>query len=132
MDSDRVDSPNSSSYGCTDPHPNATDHIQRRLIITLAICTAFMAVEAIGGYLSGSLAIISDAAHLLSGIPSIQLKTIAHILIRHCRVFGELVHNGAGKAATFEEIHLRPAPGGDCWSAPVDKHSLAGHWVAHF
>jgi Co/Zn/Cd efflux system component len=38
-------------------------------VITLAICTVFMAIELIGGYLSGSLAIISDAAHLLSGTP---------------------------------------------------------------
>lgn len=58
------------SYICKTTHPfGNNDHKnQRRLLLTLVICTTFMLIELIGGYLSGSLAIMSDAAHLLSGI----------------------------------------------------------------
>lgn len=40
---------------------------QTRLILALILCATFMVVELVAGYLSGSLAIITDAVHLLSG-----------------------------------------------------------------
>lgn len=39
----------------------------RKLYIAIGLCTLFMTVELIGGYLANSLAIVSDAVHLLSG-----------------------------------------------------------------
>lgn len=39
----------------------------RRLLAAIVFCTVFMVVEIVGGFFSGSLAIITDAAHLLSG-----------------------------------------------------------------
>lgn len=38
----------------------------RKLWIVSAICLVFMVIEIIGGYLASSIAIMSDAAHLLS------------------------------------------------------------------
>lgn len=39
----------------------------RKLYIAITLCAVFMAVEIVGGYLANSLAIMSDAVHLLSG-----------------------------------------------------------------
>ncbi len=44
-----------------------TNKSLRKLYIAIGLCTFFMVVELIGGYLANSLAIISDAVHLLSG-----------------------------------------------------------------
>ncbi|XP_059611214.1 proton-coupled zinc antiporter SLC30A2-like [Phlebotomus argentipes] len=50
-------------------HPTAdlqSIKAQKQLLIATVICTIFMIAELIGGYLAGSLAVITDAAHLLS------------------------------------------------------------------
>lgn len=39
----------------------------KKLYIAIALCTVFMVAEILGGILSNSLAIITDAVHLLSG-----------------------------------------------------------------
>lgn len=39
----------------------------RKLYLAIGLCTLFMTVELLGGYLANSLAIISDAVHLISG-----------------------------------------------------------------
>lgn len=38
-----------------------------KLYLAIGLCTFFMAIELFGGYLANSLAIMSDAVHLLSG-----------------------------------------------------------------
>lgn len=40
-----------------------------KLKIAIVICALFISIEITGGLLSHSLALISDATHLLSGIP---------------------------------------------------------------
>ncbi|MER7676696.1 cation diffusion facilitator family transporter [Streptomyces sp. NPDC096934] len=49
----------------------------RWLATALALITAFMAVEVVVGVLAGSLALISDAAHMLTDAASIVLSLIA-------------------------------------------------------
>jgi len=44
------------------------DIIRKRLIIATVLCFAFLLVEVVGGLLSKSLAILSDAAHLLADL----------------------------------------------------------------
>jgi solute carrier family 30 (zinc transporter), member 2 len=39
----------------------------RKLYLAIVLCTIFMIIELVGGYLANSLAIISDAVHLLTG-----------------------------------------------------------------
>lgn len=46
--------------------PRDTRGYQRTLFISFLIITAYMFVEAIGGWLTGSLALLSDAGHMLS------------------------------------------------------------------
>ncbi|MET8411675.1 cation diffusion facilitator family transporter [Streptomyces sp. NPDC005195] len=50
---------------------------RRWLAIALTLITAFMAVEVVVGVLAGSLALLSDAAHMLTDAASIVLSLIA-------------------------------------------------------
>jgi cobalt-zinc-cadmium efflux system protein len=50
---------------------------RRRMSVALAINVALLLVEAVGGILTGSLAVLADAGHLLSDVGSIVLALIA-------------------------------------------------------
>lgn len=46
------------------------EDVQRRLKLASILCFTFLAVEVVGGLISGSLAVLSDAAHLSSDLMS--------------------------------------------------------------
>jgi len=46
---------------------------QRRLLIVLGVTSVYLITELIGGYLTGSLALLSDAVHLLTDIAALCL-----------------------------------------------------------
>jgi len=50
---------------------------RKRLLVALAINVALLLAEAIGGVITGSLAVLADAGHLLSDVGSIVLALIA-------------------------------------------------------
>ena len=50
---------------------------RRRLIIALALITSYMAVEVVAGVISGSLALLADAAHMLTDAGAIGLALFA-------------------------------------------------------
>jgi cobalt-zinc-cadmium efflux system protein len=50
---------------------------RRRLVVALAINVVLLVAEAVGGILTGSLAVLADAGHLLSDVGSIVLALIA-------------------------------------------------------
>jgi cobalt-zinc-cadmium efflux system protein len=52
----------------------------RRLSLSLAITAAVMVAEAVGGWLSGSLALLSDAAHMLTDVGALGLALVAAYL----------------------------------------------------
>ncbi|MFI5029011.1 MAG: cation diffusion facilitator family transporter [Solirubrobacterales bacterium] len=68
-------------------HAHEHDHMQalqarredsgRRMWIALAINAGMLAIEAVGGILTGSLAVLADAGHLLSDVGSIGLALLA-------------------------------------------------------
>ncbi|MER7683747.1 cation diffusion facilitator family transporter [Streptomyces sp. NPDC097610] len=58
-------------------HGVSADADRRWLAIALTLITAFMAVEVVIGVVAGSLALISDAAHMLTDAASIVLALIA-------------------------------------------------------
>ncbi|HZF14381.1 MAG TPA: cation diffusion facilitator family transporter [Steroidobacteraceae bacterium] len=68
------------------PHDHPHDHEplrdERRLAWTLALTVGFMAVEVVGGWLAGSLALIADAGHMLTDAASISLAWFALRLAR--------------------------------------------------
>ncbi|XP_061724244.1 proton-coupled zinc antiporter SLC30A2-like isoform X1 [Cydia pomonella] len=52
----------------------------RQLLLALVLCGLFMIAEVIGGYLAGSLSVMSDAAHMLSDCGGFALALLAF----HC------------------------------------------------
>src|SRR5699024_5509204 len=50
---------------------------ERRLAIVAALTGGFMVAEAVGGVLSGSLALIADAGHMLTDFASLALAWAA-------------------------------------------------------
>src|SRR5437879_2988128 len=48
----------------------------RRLWLVLALTGVFMLVEAVGGWLSGSLALLADAGHMLTDVGSLFLTLV--------------------------------------------------------
>ena len=53
------------------------DAIGRSLLIALALITSYMIAEVIGGLLSGSLALLADAGHMLTDAAAIAMALIA-------------------------------------------------------
>ncbi|EFJ45417.1 hypothetical protein VOLCADRAFT_63715 [Volvox carteri f. nagariensis] len=51
--------------------------VQRKLIIACVLCIIFMIVEVVGGYLAHSIAILSDAAHMLSDVAGFAVSLFA-------------------------------------------------------
>jgi solute carrier family 30 (zinc transporter), member 2 len=52
---------------------------ENRLILAIGLSSTFMIVEVIGGYLANSIAIYSDAAHLLTDIAGFGIALVAAI-----------------------------------------------------
>jgi len=78
--SEQMDSIDSSSHRFTSTLTTAkseNDDIIRRLKIASILCLTFLIVEIVGGLLSSSLAILSDAAHLFSDLASFIIAIIA-------------------------------------------------------
>ncbi|KAF5283402.1 hypothetical protein FQA39_LY04778 [Lamprigera yunnana] len=59
-------------------HKSRTDNVdkkaRRKLIVASILCVVFMIAEALGGYFSSSLAIATDAAHLLTDFASFMIS----------------------------------------------------------
>lgn len=63
-------------------HKEAVPGKERRLAIVAALTGSFMLVEAVGGVLSGSLALLADAGHMLTDFASLMLAWLAARLAR--------------------------------------------------
>ncbi|PQD96721.1 cation-efflux pump [Pradoshia eiseniae] len=61
-------------------HSHAHSANKKVLLVSFIIITAFMLVEAVGGYLTNSLALLSDAGHMLSDSVSLGIALLAFIL----------------------------------------------------
>ena len=73
-------------------HPPGHDHAGRGLGIAFWLIGSFTIVEAVGGYRSGSLALLADAGHMFVDTLALALAYFAHRLARrpasHRRSFG--------------------------------------------
>ncbi|NXF13405.1 ZNT3 protein, partial [Smithornis capensis] len=56
------------------PSPGRVRLPSRQLRVACAVCCLFMVGEVIGGYLAHSLAIMTDAAHLLTDVGSMSVS----------------------------------------------------------
>ncbi len=77
-----------------DHTPAVTSENERKVLIALAITGSFMLVEVVGGYLSGSLALLADAGHMLTDTAALALSYLAFRFGRRAadgrRTFGYL------------------------------------------
>jgi len=62
--------------------PGAASGSTRALAWALAVTVTFMVVEAVGGWLSGSLALLADAAHMLMDCAALSLSLFAGWIIQ--------------------------------------------------
>ncbi|WP_298971353.1 cation diffusion facilitator family transporter [uncultured Psychrobacter sp.] len=69
-------SPASSTNSATNSNSD-TKGYQRTLLISFLIITGYMVIEAVGGLLTGSLALLSDAGHMLSDAVALGATLIA-------------------------------------------------------
>jgi len=58
-------------------HSHGHDASERRLLIALIILASFTLVEAIGGYIANSIALLAEAAHMLADSASLCLAVMA-------------------------------------------------------
>lgn len=61
-------------------HNRPSNKVTRRLLAALAVITVFMVVEVIGGVISGSLALLADATHMLTDALALTLAVSAQFL----------------------------------------------------
>ena len=84
------------------------DASRRSLIISLSLIGGYMIAEVVGGILSGSLALLADAAHMLTDAAAIALALMAHWLSNRPatieRTFG--FHRTEVLAATINALSL--------------------------
>ena len=65
------------SHGPEHHHGHGRGASERRLLLTLAILSTFTAVEALGGWLANSIALLAEAGHMLADCGSILLAILA-------------------------------------------------------
>src|SRR2546421_12498895 len=58
-------------------HDHSHGSNRRRLIAVLALTFVYMLAEAIGGFVTNSLALLSDAGHMLADVASLGLALLA-------------------------------------------------------
>lgn len=69
--------------GKSSPGPDlARAGVPRKLLVVLVLTSVFMVVEAVGGWLSGSLALIADAGHMLTDAGALGLSLVTATLAR--------------------------------------------------
>lgn len=64
---------------------------ESRLLIAFALTGSFMVIEFIGGYLTESLALISDAMHMMTDAFALLLALIAIHAGRKQQIYSELM-----------------------------------------
>ncbi|HYG81071.1 MAG TPA: cation transporter, partial [Pyrinomonadaceae bacterium] len=63
-------------HGHTHSHGRAA-RSRRRLTVVLVLTAVYMVAEAVGGWATGSLALLADAGHMLTDVAALALALIA-------------------------------------------------------
>ncbi|HEX6089628.1 MAG TPA: cation diffusion facilitator family transporter [Gemmatimonadales bacterium] len=65
---------------CVQPTHAASAAPSGRLLLVLMLTATFMLVEAVGGWISGSLALLADAGHMLTDVGALGLSLVTAII----------------------------------------------------
>ncbi|MCA8893671.1 MAG: cation transporter, partial [Amphiplicatus sp.] len=71
---------NHTSAGDAQAHRDEPVSSARRLLAAFVVITIFMVVEVVGGIISGSLALLADAAHMLTDAMALGLAVSAQFI----------------------------------------------------
>jgi cobalt-zinc-cadmium efflux system protein len=63
-------------------HASAAGRNRTRLALVLGLAAVYMLAEAVGGWLTGSLALLADAGHMLSDVAALGLSLFAMMMAR--------------------------------------------------
>ncbi len=63
-------------------HPPIRPSAHRSIAVVLALTATFMVVEAVGGWISGSLALLADAGHMLADVGALALAALTSWIAR--------------------------------------------------
>jgi cobalt-zinc-cadmium efflux system protein len=63
-------------------HPAIRPSVHRPISVVLALTATFMVVEAVGGWISGSLALLADAGHMLADVGALGLAALTSWIAR--------------------------------------------------
>jgi cobalt-zinc-cadmium efflux system protein len=100
-------------------HSHAPQHFHRAFAIGVVLNVAFVAVEAVAGFIGGSLALLADAGHNLSDVASLLLAWGASVLAgsraSERRTYG--FRRVTIVAALLSSLLLLVALGGIVWEA---------------
>jgi cobalt-zinc-cadmium efflux system protein len=69
-------------HGHHHAHAAASGRNRRGLALTLGLAAAYMVAELVGGWLTGSLALLADAGHMLSDVAALGLSLFAMWMAR--------------------------------------------------
>jgi len=101
-----------------------------RLAATLALAGGYMLVEIAGGVLSGSLALLADAGHMLSDVAALALSLVAMRLATRPPTAREVCsHKGESRLEGGRVNYCRaprPLPRGYCCGRWDEAHDLYG------
>ncbi|MBK6799352.1 MAG: cation transporter [Acidobacteria bacterium] len=71
----------SSDHGHDHVHPHrhydVSSRSSQKLLLVLALTFGYMIAELVGGYLSNSLALLSDAGHMFTDVAALALSLLA-------------------------------------------------------
>ena len=65
---------------CAHPSHDHAESPRGRLLLVLVLTATFMVVEAVGGWISGSLALLADAGHMLTDVAAIGLSLVTAVI----------------------------------------------------
>ena len=108
--------------GCEGSVPHALAEKQAtssRLRLTLMLAAAYLVAEAVGGWLTNSLALLADAGHMLSDVAALAISLAALKASSRAptlsRTFG--YHRAEALAALVNAVALCVVAVGICWEA---------------
>ncbi|MAG34387.1 MAG: cation transporter, partial [Deltaproteobacteria bacterium] len=58
-------------------HSDARTQNRRRLLLVLALALGYAGVEMVGGWLTGSLALLADSLHMVADVAALALSLLA-------------------------------------------------------
>ena len=65
---------------CARPSHDHAESPRGRLLLVLVLTATFMVIEAVGGWISGSLALLADAGHMLTDVAAIGLSLVTAVI----------------------------------------------------